>query len=236
MITIAKGITNGAVPMGAVAVQQRDLRDVHGAGPTMRSSSSTATRTRRIRSPAPPASPRSRSTVARACLTRAPSSRRLLGGRGALAQGPAARHRHAQPRPDRRHRARADPGQARRARLRRLPARFEKGVLVRVTGDIIALSPPLIIEKLAHRPAVRPYRRDPARTPIEKTPGLLAETGRCSQEFPGRARKIYLFRSVAAHGNVVDTEKIAVDSLLLTSSGVPSRISRSLPSTYFRPR
>jgi beta-alanine--pyruvate transaminase len=31
--------------------------------------------------------------------------------------------------------------------LRRLPDCFEQGVLIRTTGDIIALSPPLIIER-----------------------------------------------------------------------------------------
>ncbi len=47
-----------------------------------------------------------------------------------------------------RHRAGADPGQADGARLRRVPEGcYDKGLLIRITGDIIALSPPLIVEK-----------------------------------------------------------------------------------------
>ena len=57
---------------------------------------------------APPASPRSRPTRRRACSTRGAELAALLGGRAAFAQGPAARHRHPQHRPDRRDRARAD--------------------------------------------------------------------------------------------------------------------------------
>ena len=46
------------------------------------------------------------------------------------------------------HRARADRRHAGRARLRASTCKcFEHGLLMRTTGDIIALSPPLIIEK-----------------------------------------------------------------------------------------
>ena len=43
--------------------------------------------------------------------------------------------------------AAASPAQPARAPSRRSCRRFEKGVLIRTTGDTIALSPPLIIEK-----------------------------------------------------------------------------------------
>ena len=66
MITMAKGLTNGAVPVGAVAVRS-EIYEAFMRGPTARSSCFTATPTRRIRSPAPPGSPRSRSTGAKAC-------------------------------------------------------------------------------------------------------------------------------------------------------------------------
>ncbi len=56
-------------------------------------------------------------------------------------------HRHPQYRPDRRDRAGADRRRADEARVFRLPQRLEKGVMIRTTGDIIAMSPPLIIEK-----------------------------------------------------------------------------------------
>ena len=63
-------------------------------------------------------------------------------------RGLAQRDRHPRLRPDRRHRAgaarRARPGQRAMDVFRRC---FDAGVLVRVTGDIVALSPPLIVEK-----------------------------------------------------------------------------------------
>ena len=81
-------------------------------------------------------------------LTRAREDGAVLRERAAFAQGPAARDRRPQHRPGRRHRARAD--------RRRSPASARStcssnaassGVLIRTTGDTIALSPPLIIEQ-----------------------------------------------------------------------------------------
>ena len=66
MITCAKGLTNGCVPMGAVLVSKK-IYDAFMQGPPTPSSCSTATPTRRIRSPAPRDSRRSTSTSARNC-------------------------------------------------------------------------------------------------------------------------------------------------------------------------
>ena len=112
-----------------------------------------------------------------------------------------------------------------------------------MTGDIIALSPPLIIErahidelfgKLAD---VLQGRRLAARTACKRrTPGPLAGTGRSLSADAGLRRDGPQAFTPCDHGNVVETEKIARPSLLNTSSGVPSSVSMSLPSTYFSPR
>ena len=71
----------------------------------------------------------------------------VLGGRRALAEGPAGRHRHPQPR--------ASPAASTWSRKDAVGARgfdtfvkaFELGLMVRQAGDTIAMSPPLVIEK-----------------------------------------------------------------------------------------
>ena len=76
LITMAKAITNGAQPMGAVAVK-REIHDAiveRGAAATP-PSSSTATRTAPTRQRAPPASRRSRSTTPSAASSRRARSR-----------------------------------------------------------------------------------------------------------------------------------------------------------------
>ena len=57
------------------------------------------------------------------------------------------RHRHPQPRPGRRHRARAQPGAAGTRGYEAFTKAFELGLMVRQSGDAIAMSPPLVIEK-----------------------------------------------------------------------------------------
>jgi adenosylmethionine-8-amino-7-oxononanoate aminotransferase len=54
---------------------------------------------------------------------------------------------------------------------------FEQGLLVRVTGDIIALSAAAHHREVAHRRDLRSTRFDPARAAVtkKKTPGVLAE-------------------------------------------------------------
>ena len=64
----------------------------------------------------------------------------------ACAARPAACERHSQSRPGRRHRARTARRAAGRARYEAFVKCFERGVLVRSTGDILAFSPPLIVE------------------------------------------------------------------------------------------
>ena len=82
IMTMAKGLTNGAQPMGAVAVERAHPRHDHGARRRKaRSSSSTATRIRAIRRPAPRASPRSTSTGTKACSSAAASCRRISSTR-----------------------------------------------------------------------------------------------------------------------------------------------------------
>ena len=71
----------------------------------------------------------------------------LLGGCGAFAARPAARHRHPQLRADPGPGAGVDSGQGRRARVRGVHEVLRRGLLVRQTGDILALSPPLIVER-----------------------------------------------------------------------------------------
>jgi beta-alanine--pyruvate transaminase len=115
---LAKGITNGAVPMGAVIVRStsttpscrarapdRVLPRLHLFGPSagLRRGLATLDTYRRG-----PADPRQR-----------PAG--LLRRRGAFAQGAAQRDRHPQHRPGGRHRAGADAGRAGQARLRHLP-------------------------------------------------------------------------------------------------------------------
>jgi beta-alanine--pyruvate transaminase len=66
LVTTAKGLTNGTIPMGAVFAS-RKVYDGLMVGPKTRSNSSTATPIPAIRSPAQPGSPRSKSTRRRAC-------------------------------------------------------------------------------------------------------------------------------------------------------------------------
>jgi adenosylmethionine-8-amino-7-oxononanoate aminotransferase len=56
-------------------------------------------------------------------------------------------HRYPQYWPDRCNRAGADCRRADKTGILRLPEAYESGYLIRTTGDIIALSPPLIITK-----------------------------------------------------------------------------------------
>ena len=111
IITTAKGITNGTIPMGAVFVKSK-IHDAFMNGPEEAIdlfhgytysghpvACAACHRHARSLQGGGAADPRCR-------------ARALLAGRGAFAEGPAARHRHPQYRPDRRHRVRSDPGQA----------------------------------------------------------------------------------------------------------------------------
>jgi hypothetical protein len=117
MVTCAKGLTNGVVPMGAVFTKKPSTTRSWRRRPA--SNCSTAIPIRAIRWPAPRRWPRSRFSRSRTSWPRRRHAG-ILGRRGAFAQGPAARDRHPHHRPDRRHRAGANRRQAGRARLRRL--------------------------------------------------------------------------------------------------------------------
>ena len=94
MITFAKGVTSGTVPMGGVHRAQGHLRRLHARPRARRSSCSTATPTRRIRSPARPGSRRSTSIATRTCSSARRSSKPIWADAAMSAQGPAGRARH----------------------------------------------------------------------------------------------------------------------------------------------
>jgi beta-alanine--pyruvate transaminase len=147
MITLAKGLTNGVIPMGAVLCHRRYSRRLH-AGP--RASDRALSRLHLFGQPdrlgrrARHARDLSRGRAVRARRRTGP----LLGGGAARPQGHAPRDRHPQHGADRRDRARADcRSQPTKRAFSAFLKAYEKGVLIRTTGDIIAMSPPLIIEK-----------------------------------------------------------------------------------------
>ena len=75
MITFAKGVTSGTVPMAGVHRAQGHLRRLHARARSTSSSCSTATPIRRIRSPARPALRRSTSIATRSCSSAPPRSK-----------------------------------------------------------------------------------------------------------------------------------------------------------------
>ena len=116
MITFAKGITSGTVPMGGVIARGPSM--THScAGRSTRSSCSTATPIRRIRSPARPALA-TLDLYRRRGAVRASARARTEMGRGRHgAARPAQRARHPHGRPHRRHRPRLKARRLRPARL-----------------------------------------------------------------------------------------------------------------------
>jgi adenosylmethionine-8-amino-7-oxononanoate aminotransferase len=75
MLTFAKGITNGAAPMGGVLVRDT-IHDAFMSGPEHVANWPMATPTRPIRWPARRASPRSTSTATKSCSSAPTSSSR----------------------------------------------------------------------------------------------------------------------------------------------------------------
>ena len=146
MITCAKGLTNGAVPMGAVFAQPRDLRHLHAG---------TARRDRavpRLHLFRPPDRLRGRPRDAEDLPGRGPVRARegdgaLLVGCGARAEGPPnvvdLRAYGLVAGIELAPRAGAPGARGYEA----LVAAFDAGLLIRITGDTIAMSPPLIIER-----------------------------------------------------------------------------------------
>ena len=107
MIVTAKGLTNGVIPMGAVLVTS-EIHDAFMQGPEHMIEFFHGY----TYSGNPMASAAGLATLEtykeEGLLTRGAELGEVLGRRAAFAEGPAARHRHPQPRPDRRGRARAD--------------------------------------------------------------------------------------------------------------------------------
>ena len=151
MITLRQGPDQRRRPDGRGDGHAAHPRRLHGRGRrAARSSCSTATPTRRIRWPARRRWPRSRPIARRACSS-APRSWRRIGRSGCIRCGPP----HVidirniglmgavelAPRPGK-------PGE--RA-FDALLLGCEKGVMLRTTGDTIAMSPPLIVTRADRR-------------------------------------------------------------------------------------
>jgi len=122
MITMAKGLTNGAVPMGAVAasrqIYEAFMQGPEGAIELFHGYTYSA-------HPVACAAGLATQQIYRrdGLLTRA-AEIAVTGRTPCTHSRPAARHRPAQPGPHRRDRTRVDSRQARRARLRRVRARI----------------------------------------------------------------------------------------------------------------
>ena len=147
LITFAKGITSGAVPLGGVIVKDSIYETFTGApgagieffhgytysGHPLACAAGIATL----------------DTYADEKLLDQGKQRDRQGlcGRHPFLQRPAERDRLPQSRSDRCRRARAAPRRSERARLRSVRECWEKGVFVRPVGDALAFCPPLIAEK-----------------------------------------------------------------------------------------
>ena len=146
MMTVAKGLTNASVPMGAVFVRRGIYETVVDSAPPGIELFHGYTY-----SGHPLAAAAGLATLelyeTEGLFERAASLAPYWEQALHSLRGAAARRRHPQPRTGRRNRARATRRRARCARLRVFVDCFNRGVLMRVTGDIIALSPPLIIEE-----------------------------------------------------------------------------------------
>ncbi len=146
MITCAKGLTNGCVPMGAVLVSKK-IYDAFMQGPP----GAIELFHGYTYSAHPIACAAGLATLGiyegEKLLTRAKQIGAAVREGGARAARAAACHRHPQLRAGRGHRARVRSRGRPGARAFDIYLKcFERGLLLRTTGDIIALSPSLIIE------------------------------------------------------------------------------------------
>ena len=148
MITFAKGITSGSVPMGGVLVR-KGIYDAFMNGPEhvielfhgytysahpLACAAGLATLDHLSR----------RGSV----RARAQEARAALGAGRDGPEGPAQRARHPHRRPDGRHRSRQQARRRRQARLRGAGAAFhDHDLMLRAVGDTLALSPPLIVSE-----------------------------------------------------------------------------------------
>ena len=155
LVTTAKGLTSGTVPMGAV-MARKHIYDaiVHGRGAGAEKAIELFHGYTYSAHPLACAAALATFETYREerLFERAQRAGALLGGAAPFLARPAARHRHPQYRPD---------GCGRpRARDRASPASApttpcslgcEKGVMLRITGDTLAMSPPLIVTRDADR-------------------------------------------------------------------------------------
>ena len=144
LVTTAKGLTNGAIPMGAVFAS-RKVHDALMHGPE----SQIELFHGYTYSGHPAACAAGLATLEiyreEGLLTRA-AELETDWQMPCTPEGPAARHRHSHDRPHCRHRAGSRAGAPGARAYDAFVDCFERGLLIRVTGDIIAFSPPLIIE------------------------------------------------------------------------------------------
>ena len=148
MITFAKGVTSGTVPMGGVIVRD-GIYDAFMNGPGTRDRAVP-----RLHLFGPSAGLRrgsgdARSLSRREAVRAREGARAEMGRRGDDAQGAAQRARHPHRRPRRRHRSRArsPAAPAQRGYQAMEQAFHDEGIMLRITGDTIALTPPLIVSE-----------------------------------------------------------------------------------------
>ena len=147
MITFAKGVTSGTVPMGGVIVRKH-IYDAFMNGPEHAIELFHGYTYSAIRWLARRLWLRSISIATRSCSS-APR-RSSPSGRDALMtpERPAQRGRHPLRRPDRGHRPGAFERRRACAAMTAIEHSFhEAGVMIRISGDTIELTPPLIVSE-----------------------------------------------------------------------------------------
>jgi beta-alanine--pyruvate transaminase len=145
LLTMAKGLTNGSQPMGAVAVSERIHDTIMGAAAEARSSFSTAIRTRASglvrRGPC-----HARHLQERRTVREGPAAVAVLPRRDLLAARRAGRVGHPRVRHvrDGRRASGRRPGKRGHIFQKKL---FANGLNLKTTGDSAIIAPPLIAEK-----------------------------------------------------------------------------------------
>ena len=116
---------------------------------------------------------------------------------------------------------------------------FEKGILIRITGDMIALSPPLIIEPAQIDQLVTTLARNPARDAVDDRTSDRKRKGPATLTRPGPVDCLQTSSSLADHspqGNVVAIEKMTRPSLLNDPHRYVIDVIHVDVSTYFSAR
>ena len=146
LIAFAKGVTSGGVPMGGV-IAREGVYDAFMQGPEQAIELFHGYTYSAHPLACAADSPRSTSTATKGCSSaRASSSRCSPMPRWRSRAARRARHPHSGL--DRRHRSRAASRRAGRARPEAMNRAFhDEGLMIRITGDTIALCPPLIVRE-----------------------------------------------------------------------------------------